>query len=234
MASLGRGKRYCGPLSRRFQQGKTRRLALEEMERRWLLSAAALTSPAALAASATTGTGTNLTAKEASVSQSVDAFALDLYAQLQSTTGGNLFVSPFSIATALAMTYAGAGGQTAQQMASVLHLGSDAGSAESDFGAVLNDLNSTGQSGGYLLSVANALWTQQGLDILPEFLNVIQSDFGGGLKQADFIDDAEAARETINNWVAQQTQGKITGLFPQGTINDMTRLVLANALYFKG
>jgi serpin B len=233
MSSFERGRRYRRPFSPRFQ-GTVRRLTLEEMERRWFLSAAPLTSPPALTASATSGTSANLAAEEASVSQSVDGFALDLYAQLQSTTGGNLFASPFSIATALAMTYAGAGGDTAQQMASVLHLGSDPSSVEGDFGALLNDLNSAGQSGGYVLSVANALWAQQGLDILPEFLNVIQSDFGGGLNQADFLDDAEAARQTINDWVAQQTQGKITDLFPPDTITDMTRLVLANAMYFKG
>ncbi|HEV3342780.1 MAG TPA: serpin family protein, partial [Pirellulales bacterium] len=234
MPSSQRGRRFHGLFSHRLQQGTNRRLALEETERRWLLSGASLASPPVLAASATTGTASNLTAEEASVSQSVDAFALDLYAQLQSTTGGNLFVSPFSIATALAMTYAGAGGQTAQQMASVLHLGSDASSVESDFGALLNDLNSAGQSGGYVLSVANALWAQQGLDILPEFLNVIQSDFGGALKQADFIHATEAARQTINDWVAQQTHDKIQNLFPPGSITDMTRLVLANAIYFKG
>ncbi|HVX15248.1 MAG TPA: serpin family protein [Pirellulales bacterium] len=200
------------------------------MEDRWVLSASGLVAPAALTASVNSGTQA---ADETAAGNSIDAFALDLYAQLQSTMGGNLFVSPFSVATALTMAYAGAGGETAQQMASVLHLGSDASSIEADYGELLADLNAAGQSGGYLLSVANALWAQQGLDILPEFLNVIQQDFSGALQQVDYKDAAEAARETINDWVSQETHGKIQDVLPPGSLDDTTRLVLANAIYLK-
>lgn len=221
-SSVRRPRRRLGPLS-----------FVEQLEPRWLLSAAPLADSTALVATATSGNAGSQAAEEAAAGKSIDAFALDFYAQLQGTTGGNLFVSPFSAATALAMAYAGAGGETAQQMASVLHFGGDPGSTEGDFSALLGDLNAAGQSGGFLLNAANALWVQQGLNLLPEFLNVVQNDFNGGLNQVDFIDQAEAARQTINNWVAQQTNGKITNLFPEGTISDFTRLVLADAVYFK-
>lgn len=207
-----------------------RRSTFEQMEDRWVLSASGLVAPAALTASA--GSGTQA-ADETAVGNSIDAFALDLYGQLQSTSGGNQFVSPFSIATALTMTYAGAGGETAQQMASVLHLGSDPSSMETDYGELLADLNAAGQSGSYLLSVADALWVQQGLDILPEFLQVIQQDFSGGLQQVDFGTAAEAARTTINDWVAQHTNDKIQNVLPEGSVDQFTKLILTNAIYFK-
>ncbi|HEX7449767.1 MAG TPA: serpin family protein [Pirellulales bacterium] len=219
--------------SRRRQGPLVCRSLIEQLEPRWLLSAAPVADSTALVAGSMSGGAGSQAAEAAAAGKSIDAFALDLYAQLQGTTGGNLFVSPFSAATALAMAYAGAGGDTAQQMAKVLHFSGDPNSTESGFGALLGDLNATGQSGGFLLSAANALWVQQGLNLLPEFLNVMQNDFNGGLNQADFIDQADAVRQTINNWVAQQTHGKITDLFPPGTITDFTRLVLADAVYLK-
>jgi serpin B len=144
-----------------------------------------------------------------------------------------MFLSPFSISTALAMTYAGARGDTATQMASVLHLSGDQASIAQQFGTLLTDLNSAGQSN-YALSVADALWGQQGLQFLSQFLDTMQTDYGGGLNQVDFIHQAEAARQTINAWVAQHTNDKIQDLFPAGSIDQFTRLVLANAIYFKG
>lgn len=219
--------------SRRRQGPLVCRSLIEQLEPRWLLSAAPVADSTALVAGSMSGGAGSQAAEAAAAGKSIDAFALDLYAQLQGTTGGNLFVSPFSVATALAMTYAGAGGETAQQMASVLHLGGDRSTTESDFGALLGSLNAAGQSGGYLLSVADALWVQQGVDILPEFLSVMQNDFNSGLNQADFIHAAEAARKTINDWVAQQTHDKITDILPPGSLDDTTRFVLANAVYLK-
>lgn len=192
--------------------------SFETLEARWLMSGDPVASPADLVAEQTAG-------------QSINAFGMDLFAQLQSEQGGNLFASPYSAAMALAMAYAGARGETAAQMASVLHLTQAPAAAESAFGALLNDLNSAGQNGGSLLNVADAMWGQQGFPFQTDFLNTIQSDFQGGLKQVDFANDVEAARQEINDWVSQQTHGKIQDLFPQGSLKPTTALVLANAIY---
>jgi serpin B len=177
---------------------------------------------------------TGAAASEAALGSAINAFGLDLYSQLQGEKGGNLFASPLSIATALAMAYAGARGETATQMADVLHFSQDPAAMESAFAALLADLNAAGQSGGFSLDVADALWAQQGLPLLADFVSAMQSDFGGGLKQVDFAGDTETARQTINNWVSQETNGKITDLFVPGALTAYTRLVLTNAIYFKG
>jgi serine protease inhibitor len=172
---------------------------------------------------------------EKSAGQSIDAFGLELYKDLQAGTGGsgNLFLSPLSISTALAMVYAGARGETAAQMASVLHLSGDAAGIAHEFGTLLADLNSAGQ-GDYALSIADALWGQQGMEFLSQFLDTMQTDYGGGLNQVDFMHDADAARQTINDWVAGHTNDKIQDLFSSDAITADTRLVLANAIYFQG
>jgi len=174
-------------------------------------------------------------------------FALDLFAKLQSTKG-NLFFSPYSISTALAMTYAGARNQTESQMAEVLHFPVSANrrmdsSSKSlpdrqqfpkEFGKIIKDLNNRGQKGAYTLTVANALWGQKDYGFLEEFLELIESSYDGRLNEVDFIRAAENARETINAWVEKKTNGKIKNLISQGVLNAMTRLVLTNAIYFKG
>ncbi len=191
---------------------------LETLEHRWLMSGDPVANTAELAAEQTAG-------------DSINAFGMDLYAQLQSTQGGNLIDSPFSIATALAMAYAGARGETATQMASVLHLTQDPAALASAFGALLTDLNAAGQAGGYTLSVADALWAQQGFPFVAEYLNLLQSNYQGGLNQVDFNNATEAARQEINDWVSQQTNGKITDLFPPGSLKPETVLALTNAIY---
>ncbi|MCJ7778611.1 MAG: serpin family protein [Sedimentisphaerales bacterium] len=163
-------------------------------------------------------------------------FALELYAKLR-TQEGNLFFSPYSISTALAMAYAGARGETESQMAKALHFSttpSTAGGFASEFGAIVKDLNVRGAKGGYELNVANALWGQRGYGFLAEFLEPIKNNYGGELNEVDFINASETARQTINSWVEKQTRNKIKDLIQQGMLNSMTRLVLTNAIYFKG
>ncbi len=99
-------------------------------------------------------------------------------------------------------------------------------------GALLSDLNAV--HAGYQLSVANALWAQRGYTFLPDFLKVMNNDYGAGLNQVDFKGSTEAARLTINHWVEQKTANKIQDLLQPGTIRPSTRLVLTNAIYFKG
>lgn len=175
-------------------------------------------------------------------------FALELYAKLR-TQEGNLFFSPYSISTALAMAYAGARGETESQMAKALHfsmphqLSTDRERSLSDewrsvfcfnWCGIVEDLNVRGAKGGYELSVANALWGQQGYGFLAEFLELIKKDYGGELNEVDFVNASETARQTINSWVEKQTRNKIKDLIQQGMLNSMTRLVLTNAIYFKG
>jgi serpin B len=161
------------------------------------------------------------------------AFGCELYGELKSDTG-NLFLSPFSISTALGMTAAGARGKTFDEMEKVLHLPKDAPAA---FGAVLksiNDASADPKKRGYTLSTANALWAQQGYPWKPEYKKLVATDFGAGLFDVNFKGNAEAARGTINAWVEKETHEKIKNLLPMGTITGFTRLVLTNAIYFKG
>jgi serpin B len=173
------------------------------------------------------------TADKAAVVQGNTAFALSLYSQLRSRAG-NLFFSPFSLSTALAMTYAGAHGQTAEQMAAVLHFPADLQRLHSAFAALGKDLQDDGERRGYQLHVANALWGQQGYRFREEFLQTTKTYYGAGLNEVDFRTAAEEARRTINAWVEQQTKEKIKDLIPPGMLDALTRLVLTNAIYFKG
>jgi serpin B len=174
-------------------------------------------------------------AESAWIGQSDNALALDLYANL-SATPGNIFFSPSCIETALAMTYAGARGQTAQQMATVLHL--PPGEAiHADLGAFIARLNG-GESGSqeraYELTVANALWGQTGAHFLPDFTSLLKKDYGAGMHEVDYKQNPETARQTINAWVAAKTHDKIQNLIPPRVLTTSTRLTLTSAIYFKG
>ncbi len=161
------------------------------------------------------------------------AFALDLYAQLK-TSPGNLFFSPYSISTCLAMTYASARNDTERQMAQVFHFTQDQAGLHSSFGELQRRLGEAGKQKGIELSIANALWTQKGQAFVPGFLDIAKGEYQANINQVDFKTGAEAARKEINGWVAQKTKDKIQDILSPGSLNDLTRLVLANAIYFKG
>lgn len=161
-------------------------------------------------------------------------FALELYGKLENQQG-NLFLSPYSISTALAMTSAGARGQTEKQMAEALCFAPvQNGQFHKVFGEIVKQLNASGEKGGYELVVANALWGQKGYNFLPEFLTLVRENYGGDLQQVDFAAQTEEARKTINAWVESKTKDKIKELIKPGMLDSMTRLVLTNAIYFKG
>ena len=160
-------------------------------------------------------------------------FALDLYAKIR-TEKGNLLVSPYSISTALAMTYAGAAGDTEKQMAKVLHFELPQDRLHRAMGELIADLNKAGQKDDFQLVVANALWAQKDYTFLKEFLNVVQTHYKAGLNQVDYVNDRENARKTINEWVEDRTNDKIKDLIQPGMLTALTRLVLTNAIYFKG
>jgi serpin B len=173
-------------------------------------------------------------ADTAAVAKGNNQFALDLYNHLRATEG-NQFLSPYSISTALAMTYTGARGQTAGEMAKVLHFTLDQKRLHPAFQALLAQASGTGKKEPpYQLSVANALWGQKGYGFLPEFLNTTRANYGAPLNEVDFVSDAPQAVRVINEWVELQTRDKIKKLLQSGDVNADTRLVLTNAIYFKG
>jgi len=169
-------------------------------------------------------------------------FALELYGKLENTSTslsagqqGNLFLSPYSISTALAMTSAGARGQTEKQMAETLCFAPMKNEQfHKTFGEIIGQLNASGEKGGYALVVANALWGQKDYNFLPEFLTFVKKNYEGDLQQVDFATQTEATRKKINAWVESKTKDKIKELIKPGTLDSMTRLVLTNAIYFKG
>jgi len=165
------------------------------------------------------------------------ALAFDLYQALKDEEG-NLFYSPYSISQALAMTYAGARGETAQQMADTLHFILSPDALHPAFNSLDIELSQRGEGAegtddeGFRLNIVNAIWGQDGYEFLSEFLDVLAENYGAGLRLLDFINTPEESRLTINNWVSDQTEGRIEDLIPQGLIDTLTRLVLTNAIYF--
>lgn len=158
-----------------------------------------------------------------------NAFALDLYHSLSGDN--NIIFSPYSISLALAMTYAGARGETATQMAQTLHFTLPDESLHAAFNRL--DLNVMREGDAALrLHIANALWAQKDHPFLQEYLDLLAVNYGAGVRLADFA-KTEAARREINDWVSRQTEEKIRDLIPAGALDAMTRLVLVNAIYFK-
>jgi serpin B len=171
------------------------------------------------------------TVDQAAVVNGNNAFAVDLYGQLRKQNG-NLFFSPESISTALAMTYAGARGNTASEMAKTLHFTLPPDRLHPAMGALLSDLNAPHD--GYQLRVADALWAQKGSTFLGDFLPLMKSDYGAGFNQVNFKDATEAARQTINKWAEERADDTIMNMLQPGVLTPQTRLVLTNAIYFKG
>jgi serpin B len=172
--------------------------------------------------------------------------AVDLHRQL-ATGNENLCVSPYSIENALAMTFAGADGETRTEMARVLHLGNDDGTPAS-FTSLQHSLEEMsvktaelvkeskkfgGPSEPITLNIANRLFAQKDYDFRQAFLSLVKQNYGAAFEPLDFVADAAAAAQHINKWVANQTRDKIRDLIPAGALNKLTRLVLANALYLK-
>jgi serpin B len=166
------------------------------------------------------------------VAKSNNEFATDLYAHLRSDKSTNLFFSPYSISTALAMTSAGAHGETEAQIAKVLHFTLPEAKLHPAFNQVRKILTDGDKALGFQVRVANRLWAQEGFHFQPDFLQVTNANYGAEPSLLDFK-QSEAARKTINAWVDEQTDHKIQDLLAPGALNASTRLVLTNAIYFK-
>jgi serpin B len=176
-------------------------------------------------------------ADEALLVEGNSAFAFDLYRALREKDG-NLFYSPHSISLALSMTCAGARGETAQQMADTLHFILSQDNLHPAFNNLDIELGKRGQGAhgkddqGFRLNIVNAIWGQEDYKFLPAFLDILAENYGAGLRILDFMKETEKSRITINDWVSDQTEGRIEDLIPQGVIDPATRLVLTNAIYF--
>jgi serine protease inhibitor len=173
--------------------------------------------------------------------------AVDLHRQ-PATGNENLCVSPYSIESALAMTFAGADGETRSEMARVLHFPSDGSAVPASFASLQRSLEEMrakttelvkgakrfgGPSEPITLSIANRLFAQKGYDFRQAFLALVKQNYGAAFEPIDFQADASGATQHINKWVADQTRNRIRDLIPAGALNEATRLVLANALYLK-
>jgi serpin B len=193
----------------------------------------------------------NPAARSESLVEGNTAFAFDLYGRLKGKPG-NLFFSPFSISTCLAAAYAGARGETEMQMGRVLHFSKDQARVHSSFGELHRQLEKMekpaviqtrpGQGGtrpsflqvpGIQLNIAISLWVQEGQPFLAEFLKIATDEYLADVNQANFQTQPEAVTREINRWVAEKTNDKIQNILPPDCVDIFTRLVLANAIYFK-
>ncbi|MDP2871609.1 MAG: serpin family protein, partial [Bacillota bacterium] len=166
------------------------------------------------------------------------AFAFDLYQALRQDKTGNLFYSPHSISLALAMTFAGARGETEEQMAETLRFLLAQEALHRAFNGLDQELESRGKgaagkdSKGFRLNITNAIWGQQDYRWVPAFLDTLAENYGAGIRLVDYMKDPEKCRVTINDWVSKQTEERIKDLIAKGMIDQATRLVLTNAIYF--
>lgn len=176
---------------------------------------------------------------------SINSLGIDLM-HATARPNANALISPYSIETALVMTYAGADGQTRVEMKRVLHLTGD--DEQRSFAALQQDLDAVAKQSAeraakmlaygrtndpITLAIANRLFGQQGYDFRPAFLELLKTNYHAPFEAMDFVHDASGATKTINDWVAEQTRQKIQNLIPDGALDRFTRLVLANAVYFK-
>jgi len=166
-----------------------------------------------------------------SVVNANNQFAFDLYSKYKSKDG-NIFFSPYSISSAIAMTYEGARGQTAEEMQAVFHFPQDASIRRDSFLKIYQQINKKDKK--YKLTTANALWAQKDYSFLEDYFKLIKDYYGGKATNLDFINETEKSRLTINSWVEEQTNDKIKDLIPPRILSSFTRLLLTNAIYFKG
>ncbi|XP_061050758.1 serpin B6 isoform X1 [Eubalaena glacialis] len=169
------------------------------------------------------------------LSEANGTFALTLLKHLGEDNSKNVFISPVSISSALAMVFMGAKGNTAAQMSQALSLSRSRGGGgdiHQDFQNLLTEVNRTGTQ--YLLRTANKLFGEKTYDFLPSFKDSCRKFYQAEMEELDFISAAEESRKHINTWVAQRTEGKIIDLLSPDSVDSMTCLVLVNAIYFKG
>lgn len=167
----------------------------------------------------------------ARIAEENNAFTWDMHRKVAASKAGNAFHSPFSMNAALSMTYAGAKGETAAEMERVLHMEAEA-DRHGPMGALIQDLNGD-QGRDYTLHIANRIWGEQSVAWESSFLSVTESDYAAPTQLVDIAGNPDGIREEVNDWAAEQTEDKIRDLLPPGSITGATRMILANAIYFK-
>ncbi len=172
-------------------------------------------------------------AAERTLVQDNSAFALDLYHKLL-TSDNNIFFSPYIISTAFGMTYAGARGETEKQMAKAMHFSLSNDKLHPAFLSLQDKLNKVQKKGRVQLHVANSLWPHNKYPFKKKFLSLVKENYKTEITAVDYKRHTEEARKTINTWVEEKTSNKIKEPIPPGVLNQFTRLVLSNAIYFKG
>lgn len=169
------------------------------------------------------------------VNKGINRFALELYGRLVSAAPEeNLFFSPYSVSTVFAMTYGGARGNTAAQIARTFCFPASGDDFHRTFSRLNETITTSGKSSPLRFYVANSLWPQEGYPLLKEYLELTEKYYRAKPTLLDYRGDPEEARRTINDWVAEKTEQKIKDLLKPGSLDGLTRLVLANAVYFKG
>jgi serpin B len=169
------------------------------------------------------------------VADANNRFAFDLYSRLAKDgeyTGSNIFFSPVSLSSALAITYEGARGKTAEEIQSVFYFPENDSSRREGFSGLNAGLNNGNSS--YSLRTANALWAEKTYPFLTEYVNTAERFYGAKTTNLDFKSHPEDSRIIINSWVENKTEDRIKDLIPAGAIDPLTRLVITNAIYFKG
>ena len=169
--------------------------------------------------------------EQKSLAKENNDFAFEMFKEFRERESDNIFFSPYSISTALVMTYAGAKGETKTQMAKALHFKNEDGSLHNRFNAL--DLHINHNEGNYTLSVANSLWPAKGFIFKESYLDTIKENYGAKLRPLDYANNVEGARKTINHWVEEKTYNRIKDIIPAGALSPSTRLTLVNAIYFK-
>jgi len=157
-------------------------------------------------------------------------FAFELYSQLSKSEKGNIFYSPLSIFTALAMTYEGARGQTADEMKSALHFSTNSISRQ-NFVYIYNEFNKKNKD--YELKMLNNLWLQKGYNVLKTYKDNVKKYYSGEITNLDFINETEKSRQAINDLIRKNTNNKIRDLLSPDSVKPLTRLIITNAIYFK-
>lgn len=187
------------------------------------------------------GTDTDLSLDDDQLDQLVagtNAFAFDLHGEfVGDKPAENVFASPVSAALGLAMAYAGAREDTREQMREVLRYRLDDDLVHAGFEELTEEFDERGKGGSedeqpFELSVVNSAWGQSEFPFRDAYLDTLDSHYGSGLREVNFQEDAAAAREDINEWVATETEDRIENLLPEGSLTALTRLVLVNAVYF--
>lgn len=183
---------------------------------------------AGLAAQQTPANNANLE----KVTRANNQFAIDFF-QKVSEPGKNVFVSPVSVSTALAMTFEGSRGETRKQMAGTLHFDMSDAERQEGFAALIKS-TTAGPEKRYKLTIANALWEDARLRLTPEYVKTIGKYYDGNLNQVHFSSDPTGSLQVINKWVEDKTADKIKNLIHRDDIDALTKLILTNAIYFKG